>query len=100
MPKPSSTSAVRQRLARICCWSVTSEADCDRRPVAVVLDAEELARSEAERPGDQAGRERLLRCVELLHHVVVIATRGRDLVLGVGQLLLEALEVLAGAKLW
>ena len=50
-------------------------------------------------PGDQAGGERLLRGVVGLHHGVVVPARGGDLVLGVGQLVLQPLEVLAGAQL-
>src|SRR5882724_10764960 len=98
-PNPSSTSSVRQRLERICCCSVTSDLDADRRPVAVVLEPEELARREPERARHQAGREGLLAGVELLHDGVVVAAGGGDFVLGVGQLVLQLLEVLAGAQL-
>src|SRR5205823_3703924 len=94
-PKPSRTSAVRTLFARICCWRVTSERYRDRIAFAVVFDPEVLARCETERARDQARRERLLGGVERLHDGVVVAPGGGDLVLGVGQLVLQAFEVLA-----
>src|SRR5215475_6960330 len=98
-PNPSSTRKVRSRFARICCCSVTSERDRDRVAVVVILEAEVLAWREPECASNQAGRERLLRGVERLHHRVVVAARRRDLVFGIGQLVLQLLEVLARAQL-
>src|SRR6476659_4568289 len=90
---PNSTNVVRTRFARICCCSVMSHRDGDGGAVAVVVEPEELARAETEGAGDHAGGERLL-------PGVVVPSRGRDLVLGVGQLVLQPLEVLAGPQLW
>ncbi len=59
---------------------------------------EELLRLEAERAGEQGGRELLDARVVLLHRVVEKAARGRDLVLDVGELGLQLLEVLAGLE--
>src|SRR6476661_4945623 len=97
---PNSTKVVRTRFARICCCSVMSHRDGDGGAVAVVVEPEELARAETEGAGDHAGGERLLPGVVGLHHGVVVPSRGRDLVLGVGQLVLQPLEVLAGPQLW
>src|SRR4051794_18711802 len=72
-----------------------SQRDADGGPVALLLELEELAGTEPERRREKAGRKRLLRRVEPLHHVVVVPPRCRDLVLGVRELRLELLEVLA-----
>jgi hypothetical protein len=55
---------------------------------------------EAERPGDEKCRERLLARVEPQHRRVVVAARGGDLVLGVGELVLEPDEVLRRTQHW
>src|SRR4051812_48311202 len=91
---PNSTKVVRTRFARICCCSVMSHRDGDGGAVAVVVEPEELAWAETEGARDHAGGERLLPGVIGLHHGVVVPPRGRDLVLGVGQLVLQPLEVL------
>jgi hypothetical protein len=54
---------------------------------------------EAERPRDQDGREGLLHAVEAVDRLVVVAAGGGELVLDVGELLLEREEVLGGAEL-
>jgi hypothetical protein len=54
---------------------------------------------EAERLRDQHGRESLHRVVVGVHGLVVVPPGGGQLVLDVGQLLLEGEEVLRGAKL-
>src|SRR3954451_13097628 len=97
---PNSTKVVRTRFARICCCRVMSHRDGDGGAIAVVVKPEELARAETERAGDQAGGERLLPGVVGLYDGVVVPARGRDLVLGVGQLVLQSLEILAGPQLW
>ena len=76
---------------------VRLEADGRHLAVGGVLDLEELALREAERAGEQDGREDLNRVVERQHGVVVDLARDRDLVLGVLQLRLEVEEV--GARL-
>src|SRR5690606_17877917 len=58
---------------------------------------EELGRVEAERSGDQRGRELLLGVVELLHRSVVVPACKADVFLQPGQLLLQVPEVLTGA---
>src|SRR4051794_10954889 len=95
------TYAVRRRLARICCWSVTLrlglEADDDGPPIGLVC-RKELACLEADQPGEEQRWERLDRRVVRLHRRVVVAPRGGDLVLRVGQLGLELPEVLRGPQ--
>src|SRR5262249_56940664 len=62
--------------------------------------AEEFTLVEAEWPGDEHARERLPRVVVRVDGLVVVAPRGRELVLDVGELLLEREEVLGRAQLW
>ena len=71
------------------------EADCRHLAVAGGLDLEELALREAERAGDQHGREHLDRVVVRQYRVVVDLPRNGDLVLGVLKLRLEVEEVRA-----
>ena len=59
-----------------------------------VLDLEELALREAERPGENGAGEGLDRVVVRQHRVVVDLAADGDLVLRVGELGLELLEVL------
>ena len=53
---------------------------------------------EAERAREQRGRELLDAGIVLLHRIVEEAPRGRDLVLDVGELALQLLEVLVGLE--
>ena len=89
---------MRQRLARICSWSVIAGAKRDDRRVALV-GPEELALVEAERLRDQHGREALLDRVVAVDGLVVVAAGGGELVLDVGELLLEREEVLRRPQL-
>src|SRR5664280_1973485 len=76
-----------------------SELDLRRLAGGLVTDLEELTRLEAKRPGDDVRRNGLNRVVVVQHRVVVDLARGLDLVLGLGQLGLELLEVLGRAEL-
>src|SRR3990172_8655230 len=60
---------------------------------------EELSDLETKDPGNHVGRHLLHRVVEGEHRVVVDLAGDRDLVLGLGQLTLETLEVLRRPKL-
>src|SRR3954454_14547447 len=71
-----------------------AEADFDRLAVGGVLDLEELPRRESAVVGDDRVREDLDLGVERLDVRVVDPARGLDLVLDLGQLVLELLEVL------
>src|SRR5215510_9332804 len=64
----------------------------------VDTDVEKLLWGEAERAGKQHGGELLDAGVVLLHGVVEEAAGGRKLVLDVGELALELLEVLIGLQ--
>ena len=75
-------SARHRRLRRRRLACARAKLTGGRRAVAVV-DLEELALGEPERPGEQDGREDLDRVVEGQHGVVVDLPRDRDLVLGV-----------------
>src|SRR3989304_8217978 len=59
---------------------------------------EEFAMAEAERSGDQNGRELLDPRVVFLHGIVEEAPRRRELVLDVGELGLQLLEILIGLQ--
>src|SRR6476620_2049838 len=115
------SQSVRHRFARICSLRVISapapakpalplfvslrraygsclhgEADVHR---VALVGFEELALVEPERPGDEHRRERLLDAVEPVDGLVVVAPRGRELVLDVGELLLKLQEVLRRPQL-
>src|SRR5262245_25155639 len=62
-------------------------------------DVEEIPRRKSERARQQHGGELLDAGVVFLHRVVEEAARGGDLVLDVGELGLELLEVLAGLEI-
>src|SRR5262245_22846930 len=62
-------------------------------------DVEEILRRKSERARQQHGGELLDAGVVFLHRVVEEAARGGDLVLDVGELGLELLEVLAGLEI-
>src|SRR5258708_25601328 len=62
-------------------------------------DVEEIFRRKSERPCQQHRGELLDAGVVFLHRVVEEAARGGDLVLDVGELGLELLEVLAGLQI-
>src|SRR5262245_51190348 len=59
---------------------------------------EEFLRRESERAGQQHGRELLDAGIVFLHRVVEETARRGDLVLDVGELSLQLLEVLAGDR--
>src|SRR5262245_35882897 len=61
-------------------------------------DVEELLRGEAERASEQHRGELLDAGVVLLHGIIEEAARGRELVLDVGELALQLLEVLIGLE--
>src|SRR6185437_7391068 len=65
--------------------------DLDR--LAIVTEVEERALREAEHAGEQHGREALDAAVVLAHRIVEEAARRRDLVLDIGELRLQLLEV-------
>src|SRR5450756_1706514 len=65
---------------------------------AVLADVEELALAEAEHAGEQRGRELLDAGVIFLHRVVVEAARGGELVLDVGDVRLQLLEIRVGLQ--
>src|ERR1700693_4073967 len=75
-----------------------SDGDLRRRPLGI-LRGEELAGAEAEQTGVEDGGEALDSGVERLDDRVVVAARGGDLVLGVGKLALQLLEVLRRSEL-
>src|ERR1700722_13958318 len=80
-------------------WSASElhlRRDLDR--LAVVAEVEERALREAEHAGEQRGREYLDAGVVLAHRIVEEAARRRDLVLDVGQLRLQLLEVRVGLE--
>src|ERR1700736_4473520 len=66
--------------------------------LALLAYVEELARRKAEDAGEQRGRELLDAGVVFAHRVVEEAARRRDLVLDVGQLGLQLLEVRIGLE--
>src|SRR5215469_113325 len=86
---PVSTSpaarAARTRVLRARRVTSRREAHLGRVALGGVVDLEEVALREAERPGEQHGREDLDRVVERQHRVVVDLPRDRDLVLGVAE---------------
>src|SRR5258708_39950221 len=61
-------------------------------------DVEEFALLETERPGDERGRKLLDAGVVFLHGVVEEASRRRELVLDVGKVRLQLLEIVAGLQ--
>ena len=72
--------------------------EADDRGVALVRP-EELALLEPERPRDQHGRKALHDRVVAVDRLVVVPPGGGELVLDVGELLLEGEEVLGRAQL-
>src|SRR6266540_986793 len=66
--------------------------------LAVVPEVEEGARREAEHAGEQRRRELLDAGVVFAHRVVEEAARRRELVLDVGQLGLQLLEICVGLE--
>src|SRR5205823_1571477 len=61
-------------------------------------DVEEISRRESERSRQQHRGELLDAGVVLLHRVVEEASRGRDLVLDIGELALQLLKILTGLE--
>src|SRR6266568_1320596 len=95
---PRSRTTVLRRLAAICSYTAALHVHLNG-PTGRFVDLEELARTEAERAGDQVRRELADRRVQTHDLVVVELPRVRDLRLGPGQLLLEREEVLAGLEI-
>ena len=94
-----SAASLRARCATRAGRSVSGEAHLRRLALGVVLDLEELPLGEAERVGEDHGREGLDRVVEGEHRVVVDLARDGDLVLGVAELVLQVEEVLVRLQL-